>query len=85
MTATDLEAAGLSRERALEVLDDLGALHQWASGLFLRGEVRSDPSPLILDAMTIVSVAIGEGPPWTDEAMQRSLERDSRREMGRSV
>jgi hypothetical protein len=75
MTETDLEAAGLSRERALKVLDDLGALHQWAYGLFLQGEVRSDPSPLNLDAMTIVSVAIGEGPPWTDEAVQRALER----------
>jgi hypothetical protein len=75
----DLEAAGMSREHALEVLDDLFALHQWAYGLFLDGTARRDPSPLIMDALTIVSMALGEGPPWTNEAMQRSMERSEAR------
>ena len=79
MTTIDLETAGMSREHTLEVLDDLGAVHQWAYGQFLNGMARHDPSPVIMDALTIVSMALGEGPPWTNEAMQRSMERSEAR------
>jgi hypothetical protein len=74
-TIIDLEAVGMSRDRALEVLDDLAAFHQSAYGAFLNGMIRSDPSPLLMDAITIVSMAIGEGPPWKLEAVERALQR----------
>jgi hypothetical protein len=75
----NLESVGMSRDRALAVLDDLAAFHQWAYGHFLQGMIGRDPSPLLMDAITIVSMAIGEGPPWEHEAVKRALQRDADR------